>query len=208
MDELGFPRDDRGNNAIVDFWDVTIPLVKPTQEQFETELLRPIRGLRGIPQAGWGAFLPMLEGEWLDVLEDVEQVSLESDGDAPGDGPGPGPAEPRIGEFFRGPKRGPISVHGPWVHSRGFYRGRVFHIVDSTQYGTALHLFRTEEAAREAATLLHSGERREKVRLINGFVSRRIHSENWRMNLTRDIFEKIFYLPVPDEPIVEGASIV
>jgi len=69
LHSFGFASDRKGNNALIDFWGVSIPLTKPTAGDFERSQLAGIRPLEVIPGSSWTHFLQSIEGDWVDIYE-------------------------------------------------------------------------------------------------------------------------------------------
>jgi hypothetical protein len=193
----------RGWNVETNFLDISIPLVKPSQEQLQHPRLERIRSLGVVPRYMWERLVTSIDGDFLLSVEDFIRSLERSDRGTQQDKIHESEPEPSVvgeGKFYKEPRQN-LRMYGPWMLSTVRVEGALFYVVDSCAYGDALYLFRTEEGAKLAAEHFQRFGLRREARSFSGFVQRVLHTEFWRENLTEAVYRHIL-----NQPFIRGVT--
>lgn len=190
---LGYGLNADGSNALTNYRGILIPLVKPSDEDFDLREFESIRALKNLPASSWQTLCEVLLGKRLTTIESIalerptaEMPAVRRDKSMP----------PRIlhrdrqGECYDGPHRS-IAIIGQWIIFECAVPdqpGNFYYIMDTPLPDRALYVFRAQNVAYWAAATHSSGQ----VGLLEvakhpECVARTVHQGAWREKLNSTI---------------------
>jgi hypothetical protein len=140
-------------NCYTNFKGAMFPLRKPSDDDFEREILKPIRALQSVPRAQWRAFIDgLILDRYVDSIEtidatawaDVKDESTRRERACVGQS-----ERPTIGAVYDGPRDSIAFYRDQFVvFGLTLENDRKIYLVDSPRYGTALHVYSNAEMAK------------------------------------------------------------